>query len=231
MYKDNNKNDLSVNERPYERFLAFGASALTDAELLAVIIRSGSRKSNALALANAVLRLCPYEEGLTGICHLSMEELTKLEGIGTVKAMQIKAVAELSARIAQSSGKKDLLAGTPGSIARYYMERLRHMESEHVYCMMLDNRNRFISDVCLSKGTVNMSLISPRDIYISALERHAVNCVLVHNHPSGDPTPSPEDTEITARAAEAGKIIGVQLLDHIIIGDMRYYSFANSGLL
>ncbi len=231
MYKDNVLSGASVNERPYERCELYGASSLTDAELISIILRSGSDKGNALDLANNVLNICGRDKGLKGICSLTMDELTSIHGIGRVKAMQLLCVAELSRRIALSRSKERLNCSDPVSVADYFMESLRHKETEIVRCLMLDVRNRLTDDVLISKGTVNMALISPREIFLEALRRHAVNIILAHNHPSGDPAPSREDILLTERVAEAGNMLGIRLLDHVIIGDGRYYSFAASNLI
>ena len=118
----------------------------------------------------------------------------------------------------------------PESIAHYYMETLRHEEQEHVICMMLDTKNHFLGDICLTKGTVNTSLISPRELFLEALAFHAVHLILVHNHPSGDPSPSAEDIQVTRRIARAGALLGITLLDHIVIGGQNYVSLFEAGI-
>lgn len=212
---------------PYEKFEKYGESALTDAELLAVIIRSGSTGKNAMELSADVLSLCPYADGLEGIYELSADRLQSISGIGRVKAIQIKCIGELSKRIAESKARKKLDFRSPSSVAAYYMERLRCEKREMVFCMMLDTKMSFICDECISIGTVNASLLSPREIFTRALECRAVSIVLVHNHPSGDPTPSDEDLKVTEQVKKAGEIIGISLLDHIIIGQKKYKSILN----
>ena len=222
---------LPAEEQPYEKCVDQGPEVLSDAELLSVILRCGSQGCTSLQLAKEVLKLCRVEEGLTGIHHLSLQQLQELKGIGQVKAVQIKCIGELSKRIAKTEAKRVLDFKEPESIAHYYMETLRHEEQEHVICMMLDTKNHFLGDICLTKGTVNTSLISPRELFLEALAFHAVHLILVHNHPSGDPSPSKEDCIITKKVASAGEIIGVRLIDHIIIGDNSYISFKERGLL
>ena len=222
---------LPEDEQPYEKCVAAGPEVLSDAELLAVILRCGSQGCTSLQLAKEVLKLCRYEEGLTGIHHLSLQQLQELRGIGQVKAVQIKCIGELSKRIARAGAKKSLDFNEPETIAHYYMEALRHEEQENVICMMLDTNNHFLGDVCLTRGTVNTSLISPRELFLEALSFHAVHLILVHNHPSGDPSPSPEDIQVSKRITEAGELLGITLLDHIIIGDQRYVSLFQSGML
>ncbi len=217
--------ELPEADRPYEKCIAKGASSLTDTELLAVLLRSGVPGQSALELAAEVLNLCRFESGLGGLLHLSLTQLTSLRGVGRVKAVQILCVCELSRRISQYSAKKGLDFRSPASIAEYYFESLRHQEQECVICMFLDTRNHLLGEKELTRGTVNQSLLSSRELYLEALAFHAVNIVLVHNHPSGDPTPSEEDVIVTRQISEAGKMLGISLLDHIVIGDKCYVSF------
>jgi len=212
---------------PYEKFEKYGEASLTDAELLSVILRTGSRDKNALQLSAEVLSMCPYAKGLEGIYELSAEKLRSITGIGKVKAIQIRCIGELSKRIAESKARQKLDFRCASSIADYYMERLRCEKREMVFCMMLDTRASLICDECISIGTVNASLLSPREIFTRALECRAVSIVLVHNHPSGDPTPSEEDIQATDTVKKAGEIIGISLLDHIIIGQKKYVSILN----
>ena len=223
--------ELPQEERPYEKCLSRGAEVLTDAELLAVILRCGSRELSSIDLAREILKLCRAQEGLLGIYHLSIGQLREIPGVGPVKAVQIKCIAELSKRMARTSAGKTLNFQDPGSIASYYMERLRHEEQEHLLCIMLDTKNHFLGDVTVTKGTVNTSLISPRELFLEALRYHAVHLILIHNHPSGDPSPSREDISVTRRIARAGGLLGIALLDHIIIGDRQYVSLLKEGLI
>lgn len=223
--------ELPQEERPYEKCLAKGPSVLTDAELLAVIIRTGTQGITSVDLAKQILNLSRKDTGLTGICHLSLQELMKLPGIGQVKAIQILCIGELSKRIATTQAKKKIAFHEPETIAQYYMEQLRHEEQECMICMMLDTKNQLIGEKLISKGTVNASLVSPRDLFLLALQYHAVHILLVHNHPSGDPTPSQADVLLTERIKHAGILMDIELLDHIIIGDCKYNSFRELGLL
>ncbi len=225
--------ELPVSQRPYEKCLRDGESALSDGELLAVILRSGTKGVNSLDLANAILNYMENSSypGLLGILHTSLEELTKIHGIGKVKAIQLKCIGELSKRIATTAARTQLSFENPATIARYYMEQLRHEEQEVILCMMLDGKNHLMGEYYLSKGTANAALITPREVFVEALRRHAVNIILVHNHPSGDPVPSPCDEEVTERIYKAGELLGIHLLDHIVIGDHRYVSFREQGLL
>ncbi len=221
--------ELPESERPYEKFLKKGPETLSDAELLAVILRSGSQTRTAIELAQDVL--CREQQNLLNLNRLSMEDLAKIPGIGRVKAIQLKCIAEISKRMTATLYQKNLVATDPKTIAYYYMEQLRHEPKEKLLLAMFDAKNHFLGDEVLSIGTVNSSLVSPREIYLRALDRQAVNIIILHNHPSGDATPSDEDKRITGRVAECGRMLGINLADHIIIGDSCYTSFRESGLL
>lgn len=212
---------------PYEKFEKFGASSLTDEELLAIIIRTGTREANSVELGKEILKLgnsTGQANGILSLQHLSLEDLMKIKGIGKVKAIRIKCVTEFSKRIAMETYKKGIRFNKPSTIADYYKEQLRHLEVEQVILVMTDSKNQFLKDCILSTGTVNMSLISPREVFMTALKSQAVHILLVHNHPSGDPTPSKDDIEITKRIHETAEILNIPLVDHIIIGDNSYMS-------
>jgi len=223
--------DLPVAERPYERFLTSGAHTLSDAELLAIILRTGTHGASSLVLAEEVLRRHEGFNGLIGLQHLSMKQLMDIKGVGQVKAVQLKCIGELSRRMTKTAAYERLNFGHPTTIATYYMEDMRHQEQEVLLGIMLDTKNSFLGDVEISKGTVNASLISPREIFLHALAHKSVNIILLHNHPSGDPTPSSEDIKVTKQIRLAGDLIGIKLLDHIIIGDQKYISFCEEGLM
>ena len=220
---------LPEQERPYERFLEYGPDALTDAELLAIILKNGTRTSSALDLAREILSR--GQGNLLNLYELSIEDLRQIPGIGYVKAIQLKAIAELSGRIAKTASGYQLKMKDPSSIADYYMESMRHLTEEHLYCAYFDNRQSFLGDQLLSIGSSNMSMVPVRELYVKAVKRNATQFVLLHNHPGGDPTPSQEDIEITAKIHEGAGLLGLALLDHIIIGDTCYYSFCEQGLI
>lgn len=223
-----NKNE----EFPYERFEKYGPQSLTDAELLAIIIRTGTIGEDALALAHRVLALdSGSKQGILALNSVPIEELTKIKGIGKVKAIRLKCVAEICARMQMRHYEQTIYFSNPSSVAGYYMERLRHLETEHVYLILTDTKNRFIKEILLSKGTVNMSFMPVREIFIEALRYQAVHILLLHNHPSGDCTPSRQDIEITAQISEASRLLNIPLLDHIIIGDNTYTSLKEKGYL
>jgi DNA repair protein RadC len=229
--RPNSMKAIPKEERPYEKCLLNGAQALSDAELLAVILRTGAQGESALELSRKVLSCQGDSQGLLGIYHMSISDLMKIRGVGTVKAVQIKCIAELSRRIARAQAVPTLSFTNPSSIAAYYMEEMRHQEQEILRVLMLNTRSVLIHEEVISKGTVRASLISPREIFISALRHRAVSIILLHNHPSGVPDPSNEDILLTKRVMEAGHMIGIELLDHIIIGDMQAFSMREQGII
>lgn len=232
MATGNNKLSYQAQLLPYERFLRFGPENLTETELLAIIIRTGTKDCNALQLAEQVLSLAKYpKEGLLGLYDVTLEELQGIRGIGEVKAVKLKCLTELTMRMSAATAKKGDCFNSSGQVADYFMEKLRHKKTECVILVCLDAKTQMISEQKLSEGSVRMSLISPREIFLAALQCNAVNILLVHNHPSGDPTPSRADRELTANVKELGDKMDIPLLDHIIIGDNRYTSFKEAQLL
>ena len=230
MKQSNTIKEIPVTERPYEKCEQRGSASLSDEELLAVLLRTGTRGESALALARHILYHAG-ETGILGIHQFSMERLMAIKGIGKVKAIQLSCISELAKRLSKATYQEALCFSEPGSIARYYMEDLRHEKQELMKLLMLNTKARLIGETNISKGTVNASLITPRELFIEALQKNAVSIVILHNHPSGDPTPSREDMLITKRILDAGALIGIELLDHIIIGNNQYISFREEGLL
>lgn len=231
---DNHKiimKEISETERPYEKSYKYGVEILSDAELLAVILRTGSRQANALSTAYRILDAHPIHKGIVGLNYLTTEELEDISGVGKVKAIQMKCLAEISKRMAKASLKPFISFESPQSIADYFMENTRYLEKEYVYILMFDSKHKLLKDVRLSEGTVNSSLLSPREVFTTALKFEAVYIVLVHNHPSGDPSPSRQDIEITDRVSSAGRMIGIELSDHIILGNNCYVSLAERGII
>lgn len=216
--------DMVEEQRPYEKCEKRGVESLTDIELLAVLLRSGTRNLNSLEVAKKVLYPDGKKGGLICLHDLSVAQLMKIPGIGRVKALQIICIVELSRRLSKSSALKGPDFSSPSKIAEYYMEDMRHYKQEHMKLLMLNTKSRLLGETVISKGTVNASLVSPRDLFIEALQKNAVGIILLHNHPSGDPTPSREDILLTKRIKEAGHLIGIELLDHIIIGNNCYAS-------
>lgn len=223
--------ELASSEQPYEKCEQFGVESLSDAELLAVIIRSGSKNHRAVEVAENIINHSNEEQGLLGLHYMTIQELMLIPGVGKVKAIQILCVAEISKRMASKYKVKGKSFTTPKEIADYYMQRLRLEEREQLCLLMLDTKNRIIKDMMLSTGTVNASIGEPREMFLLALKYGAVFIVLIHNHPSGDPTPSKADISLTKRVIEAGHLIGIRLMDHIIIGDNTYISLRERGLM
>lgn len=222
--------DIPNAERPYEKCLKQGAEALSDAELLAVLLRTGTKGENVLALAKRLL----YHDGgagLLGIHQFSFQSLMKLKGIGKVKAVQILCLSELAKRLSKASVEPRLRFSSSQSVAEYYMEDLRHRNQEVMKLLLLNSKAELIDETNISKGTVNASLVTPRELFVEALKKEAVSMILLHNHPSGDPTPSRDDILTTKRISECGLLIGIELLDHIIIGNNCYVSFQEENLL
>lgn len=221
--------ELNFEERPYEKCERFGAAYLTNIELLAILMRTGTKGESALALARKILAPSSDQESLLNIHNWSMEQLMSIKGIGKVKAIQILCLAELAKRLSKEEAAKQLSFNTPSTIARYYMEDMRHKKQEYMKLLLLNTKSKLIGETDISKGTVNTAIISPRELFIEALQKNAVFIILLHNHPSGDPAPSQEDIRITNQVREAGLLIGIELLDHIIIGDNCYISLKEQG--
>ncbi len=222
--------ELPVSEKPYEKCLRDGATVLSDAELLAVILKTGTRGKTSLSLATELLKYHPVYEGLIGLHHLCMKDLLKIKGIGKVKAIQLMCVLELSKRLArQKKSDDDVFFHCPGDVAAYFMEEMRYLETEHLYAAFLDGSGRLLCSKVVFVGTIMNSIVSPREILRLALQHDAARYVILHNHPSGDPEPSPEDIEITRRLREISDLIGIPLMDHIVIGDNKYISLGERG--
>lgn len=221
--------DMPFSERPYEKLEQYGSSALSDSELLAIIIKTGTKSERATDIALRVLG--NKSIGISNLHHMSLKDLRAIKGIGRVKAIQLKAVAEISSRLSRAKNMTMLNINSPSSVASIYMESMRYLEREHMKIVLLDTKNNIIDDFTLSVGTVNASLLHPREVFLYALKYGAVNILLLHNHPSGNPEPSPEDIQVTKRISEAGQVIGITLIDHIIIGNGDYSSLKELGYL
>jgi DNA repair protein RadC len=224
--------ELPIEERPYEKCEKFGADCLSDAELLAVIIRTGSRSQSSVELAQHILTECG---GFLEISRCSLKRLCRIHGVGRVKAVQLQCIGELSKRIAMTKKKERIRLDSPKAFADYFadyfMEDMRFRSTEVLRAVFLDTKQGMIKHILISSGTVNMSVASPREIFVEALRYEACSVCLLHNHPSGDPTPSREDIHATKRIRDAGRLLGIQLLDHIVIGDKCYVSLREQGYL
>lgn len=221
--------ELPESEKPYEKCLRFGAEYLSDAELLAVIIRTGTAGRKSIEVAQEILSR--NEKSLLNLCYLSIKELKLIPGIGTVKAIQLKCLVEITKRLTRATRIRNVSLNSASSVASYYMEELRHEDREKLMLCMFDSQCALLGDEVISVGTVNASLVSPREIFQRALADHAVYIILLHNHPSGIPLPSTQDRLVTRKIQECGELLGIHLSDHIIIGDNQYFSFKEENLL
>lgn len=221
--------ELPASERPYEKFLSLGASGLSDADLLAIIIKTGTKDKSAVDIAQEILS--GRHGNLLNLYEMSYDELIQFSGIGQIKAIQLKAVAELSMRISKAKRARSIRMNTPVTIADYYMEQMRHLQQEVVICAYFDVKSRFLGDKFISKGSLSSSVVDISSVMRTALEKNASKIVLLHNHPSGDCTPSKDDIAVTDRLAEGSRIFSIELCDHIIIGDNEYYSFYENKII
>ena len=217
---------LPKDIQPYERCMEQGAGALNNAELLAVILRTGSVGENSLELASRLLAI----ESLSGLVSMTVAQLTKIRGIGKVKAIQLQGIGELSRRLS-ASRQQGIVLDSPQAVGNYYMNHLKDERQEQVLLVFLNNKGALIRDLVLTKGTVNQTILSPREVFIEAFRYQAVKIILIHNHPSGDPTPSAEDVAVTRQIQKAGELTAIPLLDHIIIGDGRFISLKERGYI
>ena len=229
MQKNKTIKELPASERPYEKFLSLGASGLSDADLLAIIIKTGTKDKSAVDIAQEMLS--GRHGNLLNLYEMSYDELIQVSGIGQIKAIQLKAVAELSMRISKAKRARSIRMNTPVTIADYYMEQMRHLQQEVVICAYFDVKSRFLGDKFISKGSLSSSVVDISSVMRTALEKNASKIVLLHNHPSGDCTPSKDDIAVTDGLAEGSRIFSIELCDHIIIGDNEYYSFYENKII
>lgn len=220
--------DVPPEERPRERMLRAGAGALSNAELLAIVLRTGTLNESAVALAQRLLR---EAGGLRRLVEMNTEQLVALKGIGHAKALQVQACIELGKRFGRTAQPDTVTIRSPQDVSRLMMEELRYLQKEHFVCLFLNTKNHVVGQETLSIGSLNASIVHPREVFLAAIKRSSASIICVHNHPSGDPTPSPEDIEITRRLVEAGALIGIEVLDHIIIGDLTSVSLKELGLM
>jgi DNA repair protein RadC len=213
--------ELPSDERPRERLQHFGPQALSSAELLAIVLRTGSRGDNALELAN---RLLARYGGLAGLLRAEMAELCAERGVGQAKAAQVKAALEIGRRLGLLAPEARPRIRTPQEAANLVMLELAHLDSEHMLILLLDSKSQLVERVKRYQGTVNSSVLRAAEIFRPAIIRNCPGLILCHNHPSGDPAPSPEDIAVTRQLVEAGRILDIELVDHIIIGHQRFVS-------
>ncbi len=213
--------DLLPDDRPREKLRQHGVSALGDNELVALIIGNGTRRGNALSVANALLAA---HGGLHGLTRCTADQLVRIAGIGRVRAAQLVAALELGRRTLAHAPSARLLIRGPEDAAQYLMPRFGSRGVEQFGIVLLDAKHRVMRTAVLSIGTLNSSIVEPRDVFREAAIGGATAIVVFHNHPSGDPTPSPDDVALTRRLVAAGSLLGIDVVDHLILGDARYWS-------
>lgn len=220
--------DFPQDERPRERFIQHGASSLSNHELIALLLRTGTKDESVLQLSN---RLLSQFEGLRLLKAATLEEITAIKGIGTAKAIQLLAAVEIGRRVANLSYNDRYVIRSPEDGAKYVMNDMRFLSQEHFVCLYLNTKNQVLHKQTIFIGSLNASIVHPREVFKEAFRRSAASIICIHNHPSGDPAPSKEDIEVTKRLAECGKIIGIELLDHLIIGENKFVSLKEKGYL
>lgn len=220
--------DLPPEIRPRERLARDGERSLSDTELLAIILRTGNQNETALELAQ---RLLYQFGGLQGLYQCSISELANIRGVGMAKACQIKAAMEIGRRTFESGRSEKVIVRSPKDAAELVMSEMRYLDREHMKAILLNTKNMVIDIVTVSVGTLNASLAHPRECFKEAIRQSAAAVIFVHNHPSGDPSPSSEDLSLTKQLFEAGKLLGIEVLDHLIIGDGVFVSLKERGLI
>lgn len=220
--------DIPVEDRPRERLIKYGAEVLSNSELLAILIRVGTKDESAIKIAQ---RMVSTNEGLQYVSTSTVQELSEIKGIGAAKASQIKAAIELGRRLRNFRTDHRVKINRPQDAIEILMEDMRYLKNEHLRVIFLNTKNIIIDVKDLSIGSLNSSVVHPREIFSEAIRKSSSSIIVCHNHPSGDPTPSQEDINITKRLHEVGKLIGIDLLDHLIIGDGNYISLKEKGII
>nr|WP_317853505.1 DNA repair protein RadC [Neobacillus sp. Marseille-Q6967] len=218
--------DFPQDERPRERFIQNGPQSLSNHELIAILLRTGTKDESVLQLSN---RLLTNFEGLRLLKSATLEEITEIKGIGQAKAIQILAAVEIGRRIANLNYNERYVIRSPEDGANYVMNDMRFLSQEHFICLYLNTKNQVLHKQTIFIGSLNASIVHPREVFREALKRSAASIICLHNHPSGDPTPSREDIEVTKRLVECGKMLGIEVLDHLIIGENKFVSLKEKG--
>ena len=222
--------DWPAEDRPREKLLAKGPQSLSDTELLAIILRNGNASTGESAIDHARLLLGQFG-GLKGMEEAASSDLGKVKGIGPAKIAQIKASLELARRIGSHKWEPGQSLRSSEDVFRHFRDDLEKEKRELFYVVLLNNKNKKIRDVKISEGSLTASLVHPREVYNPVIRESAAAVIFVHNHPSGDPAPSLEDIEITRRLKEVGDVMGIRVLDHVVVGRDRYFSFNDKGML
>lgn len=232
---DNNANrqyvptikELPINDRPRERLVRLGPGALSTTELVAIIFRTGVGGESALLLAG---RLLAHFGGIAGLARASLSQLTAERGVGVAKAAQLQAALELGRRMTLAAPEERPQIRSPGDAAMLLVHEMGHKEQEHFRALFLDTRNRVLGSELIYKGSLNQSQVRIGEVFREAVRRNCAAIIVAHNHPSGDPSPSPEDVAVTRDLVTAGKLLGIDVLDHLVIGHQRWVSLRERGL-
>lgn len=227
--KDAMIKELPTAERPREKLIRSGAGSLSNSELLAILIGSGTKEASAITLANRILAL--EEEGISFLTYCLPEELSGIPGMGMAKSCQIIAAIELGKRIATKPKGNRINITSPNEVASLFIEEMRYLKKEYFKVLLLNTKNEIIMIENISIGSLNSSVVHPREVFCTAIKKSACSVIAVHNHPSGNPAPSQTDIDVTRRLAEAGELLGIKVLDHLIIGDGVYVSLKEKMLL
>ncbi|MFC7364717.1 MULTISPECIES: RadC family protein [Bhargavaea] len=220
--------ELHIADRPRERLIHQGAESLSNQELIAILLRSGTRQESVLQLSNRVLA---FFDRIQDMQHATLEEMTSVKGIGEAKAVQLLAAVELGKRLTRKQSTERYVIRSPEDAADYLMPDMSNLNQEHFVVLFLNVKNEVLHSRTIFIGSLNSSIVHPREVFREAVKRSAASIICAHNHPSGNPAPSPEDIEVTKRLAEAGKIVGIDLLDHIIIGDHKFLSLKEGDFI
>ena len=215
--------EIPLNDRPREKMAANGAAVLTDAELIAILLRTGTAEKSAIDIASEMTADGGLYKRLAGITRLN--ELTNIKGLGQAKAATVLAALEIGRRIASAKPIEKIHLSCPQDVADFLMPRLRYAAKEQFVVILLNNKNKVIGTEVVSEGSLSGSIVHPREVFAPAILHHAAAIMVAHNHPSGDPKPSIEDEEVTRQLLRSGKVLGIPMIDHVIIGDGNYYSF------
>jgi DNA repair protein RadC len=221
--------ELPFEERPREKLIQYGADTLSNTELLAILIGSGTKEVSAIMLANRILSL--EEEGISYLTNCLPEELSEIPGMGMAKSCQIIAAIELGKRIATKPKEKRINIKSPDEVASLFLEDMRYLKKEYFKVLLLNTKNEIIMVDNISIGSLNSSVVHPREVFSTAVRKSACSVIAVHNHPSGNPEPSQTDIDVTRRLVEAGELLGIKVLDHLIIGDGTYVSLKEKMLI
>ncbi|TFE01162.1 JAB domain-containing protein [Jeotgalibacillus salarius] len=220
--------DYHDEDKPRERFINQGAQSLSNQELIAILLRTGSKEESVINLANKLLQ---EFNGLRTLKEASFDELISIKGIGHAKAVQVLAAVEVGRRIANITFEDRFTIRSPEDGATFLMNEMRFLTQEHFVALYLNTKNQIIHQQTIFIGSLNSSIVHPREVFKEAFKRSAASIICAHNHPSGDPTPSKEDIDVTRRLVECGKMIGIEVLDHLIIGEKKYVSLKEKGYM